>query len=37
MMCQVVIYWYAIVGAFVTGAIIGWLGGFVHGSYWRPK
>jgi hypothetical protein len=25
------------VGAFSVGTLFGWLGGFIHGSYWRNK
>ena len=36
-MCEVIAYTWLTIGALVVGALAGWLGGFVHGSYWRQK
>lgn len=36
-MCEIALYSIAIIGALVVGVLVGWLGGFVHGSYWRAK
>ncbi len=36
-MCEVIAYTWLTIGALVFGTLAGWLGGFVHGSYWRQK
>ncbi len=37
MICEVILFSFLTVGGFVVGLLIGWLGGFVHGSFWRQK
>jgi hypothetical protein len=36
-MCEVIAYTWLTIGAMAFGLFAGWLGGFVHGSYWRQK
>lgn len=37
MMCEVFLYSFVTMGALFVGLFAGWLGGFVHGSFWRQK
>jgi len=34
---EMTLFTFMAVGAFAVGAILGWVGGFIHGSYWRNK
>lgn len=37
MICEVIAFSFLTMGALAIGLIAGWLGGFVHGIYWRGK
>lgn len=37
MTCEITVFTFLTIGALVVGLLVGWLGGFVHGIYWRPK
>jgi hypothetical protein len=36
-LCELTFCTFSVIGALAVGALIGWLGGFVHGIYWRGK
>lgn len=37
MICEITAFTFLTMGALAIGLLAGWLGGFVHGSYWSGK
>ena len=36
-LCEIALCTFVTVGALFIGILVGWLGGFVHGSFWRVR
>jgi hypothetical protein len=36
-LCEISFCIFGMLGALGFGVLVGWLGGFVHGSFWRQK